>query len=141
MRPGNARLSVAARVAAGLAVAALAALPISAAERHELEPHDGLKRGARVYVVAARDSRLFTLCPALDQMAAPFSIVPGRRLVTVAVYRGGLHLTDHQTNRATYDLPLPPGLGDAAGVLLDRVELDRERVAPDREMRTTRWSA
>jgi Ca-activated chloride channel family protein len=120
--------------AAGLAALALSALLVGRSIVGSAGP-PAIPRGARIYVAAARDSRLFTMCPTPGQVTPPTSRAGSDVTVVATPLRDSLLIRCLQTRESAV-LPLPPGRDARGADLLDRVELGRDRLAWDSEIAT-----
>ncbi len=129
----------------GLAIALCLVLPTAAA-RQSSEPMGrptpqlpDSRSGIRLYIAAARDSRLFTLCPPPGwpppaPWGKPQPIVDG-----VTLYRVQSGTWDVQVARVWYtgeraELPPPQSLAGTLDGPPERVELDRDLLAWDDEI-------
>jgi Ca-activated chloride channel homolog len=93
-------------------------------------------RRQAVYVVAARDSRLLTMCPEVREvkLASGRTWKPNGNLFVRAIGADEQRISFPDTH-ASVALPVPVAgpAGSRSGqpLMLDRVELDRDRIAPD----------
>jgi VWFA-related protein len=121
-------LRASARIGSGLVAAAALAASLAADGRQPLGS------GQSIYVVAARDSRLFTLCVDSNEPGAagggyretgsPVIVSPGPRGTERIAFLDG---------RGSLFLPAPAGASARGGVgtTLEQVDLDRDSIAAD----------